>query len=203
MLHAAGFAPAYRETDLQAPEMAQARNVLQHQLKAVEPFGAMVLDGAWNLLMSNQAAQRLTSMFAEDLPAVLRDGPPNLLRLLLHPKGVRHCVANWDEAAAYTLARAQREPHLEGSHSPLEAVLAQVLSYPCVGSKFRDIDLRETPPLLIPIHLRKDEIDLRLVTTVTTLGTAQVITLQELHIETLFPADEATERALRAASESK
>jgi len=48
--------------------------------------------------------------------------------------------------------------------------------------------------LLLPIHIRKGDLDLRLFTTIMTLGTPQDVTLQELRIETFFPADQESER---------
>ena len=51
--------------------------------------------------------------------------------------------------------------------------------------------------LLVPIHVRKDDFELRLFCTYMTLGTPQDVTLQELRIETFFPADEASERTWR------
>jgi hypothetical protein len=48
--------------------------------------------------------------------------------------------------------------------------------------------------LLLPIHIRKGDLELRMFSTIMTLGTPQNVTLQELRIETLFPADDASER---------
>jgi hypothetical protein len=48
------------------------------------------------------------------------------------------------------------------------------------------------------VHIRKDGLDLRLFSAIMTLGTPQDVTLQELRIETFFPADAATEQLLRA-----
>jgi hypothetical protein len=45
--------------------------------------------------------------------------------------------------------------------------------------------------------LRRDALTLRYFTTLTGLGTPHDITLQELRIESFFPADEATEEASR------
>jgi hypothetical protein len=41
------------------------------------------------------------------------------------------------------------------------------------------------------------DLDLRLFTTIMTLGTPQDVTLQELRIETFFPADQESERCWR------
>ena len=201
MLVAAGYAPVYRETDLAAPEMAQVRKILDLMLKQAEPYGALVLDSRWNLLMSNDGATRTTVLLAEDPAATLALGPPNLLRLLFHPKGVRNSIANWEEVARATIGRAHREAALEGS-SELRAILDEILDYPDVPSDFRSVDLVEDPPLLIPVHFRREGFEARVFSTVTTLGTAQDITLQELRVEVYYPVDDASDRAIRALAQT-
>jgi hypothetical protein len=42
--------------------------------------------------------------------------------------------------------------------------------------------------------LRIGDLELRLFSTIMTVGTPQDVTLQELRIETFFPADEASEQ---------
>jgi hypothetical protein len=49
---------------------------------------------------------------------------------------------------------------------------------------------------LLPVHFRINGVDLRLFSTIMTLGTPQDVTLQELRIETFFPADAESEAAL-------
>ena len=51
--------------------------------------------------------------------------------------------------------------------------------------------------VLLPIHIKKDDLELRLFSTIMTLGTPQDVTLQELRIETFFPADVASEQVWR------
>ena len=50
---------------------------------------------------------------------------------------------------------------------------------------------------MLPVHIRRGELELRLFTTIMTLGTPHDVTLQELRIEALFPADEHSERQWR------
>ena len=59
LLLAAGFAPMYRERALDAPEMAQVRRALDFMLRQQEPYPGLVVDGRWNILLTNQGAQRL------------------------------------------------------------------------------------------------------------------------------------------------
>lgn len=55
-------------------------------------------------------------------------------------------------------------------------------------------------PLLVRCELELGGVPLALFTTLTTFGTPRDITLDELAIELFYPADDATEAALRAVS---
>jgi hypothetical protein len=54
---------------------------------------------------------------------------------------------------------------------------------------------------VLPMHFRKGDINLKLFTTIATLGIPQDITLQELRIESFFPMDEETTQIMRSWAE--
>ena len=197
LLAAAGFTPAYRETDLSAPEMAPVRTILDFMLRHAEPYGAVVVDGCWNLLQANGPASIFTQTFVADPMAILALGPPNLLRLLLHPQGIRERCANWETLARAMVGRVHRELAV-GHDGALARVLDEVLAYEGVPGDWRTLDVEEPSSLLLPMHMKHGEYDLRLYTTIASLGTAQDITLQELRVETFFPADPDSDRQLIA-----
>jgi transcriptional regulator with XRE-family HTH domain len=200
LLLAAGFAPAYRETDLESPEMAQVKKTLELILKQAEPFGAVVMDRRWNIVMSNDAATRMTALLSSDMATLMGLGIPNMMRLLFHPAGLRNSIVNWEEVARAIIGRAHKEVQLDQDPAQRN-IFEEALACPGVPEDFRAVDIVDDPPLLIPIHFRRDEFDARVFTTITTLGTAQDVTLQELRVEVFYPADEASERMLRAAAE--
>jgi hypothetical protein len=51
---------------------------------------------------------------------------------------------------------------------------------------------------VLTIHFRKGDTSLRLFTTIATLGTAHDVTLQEIRIESFFPADAESALIMRA-----
>ena len=55
LLLAAGYAPVYRETRLDAPELEPALRALDLILKHQEPYPAVVLDAQWDVLRANDA----------------------------------------------------------------------------------------------------------------------------------------------------
>src|SRR3981189_3369164 len=56
MLLAAGFAPAYRESNLAAPELTPVRQAIERILKQQEPYPAIVIDRLWNFLHATDTA---------------------------------------------------------------------------------------------------------------------------------------------------
>src|SRR5207245_788835 len=61
LLLAAGFAPAWGESDLSAPEIAQVNNALDYMLTQQEPYPAFVVDRRWTLLRGSREVYRCSS----------------------------------------------------------------------------------------------------------------------------------------------
>lgn len=199
LLTAAGYAPLYRGTSLFAPEMTQVRRAVEFLLARHEPYSALALDRCWNVVLSNAPHRRFLAQLV-DPPAVEAFGS-NLLRLTFHPEGLRPCIVNWDIVGSTIIRRVHREAD-EQTDDELAALLDEVLSYPGVTPAWRQPNLDDPPPLLLPVHLRRGSIELVLFSTITTLGTPQDVTLEGLRIETFFPANAQTERVMRAATEA-
>jgi hypothetical protein len=106
-------------------------------------------------------------------------------------------------------------PHLLSRISPVSsaddpvgsALLAEIRSYASASTVADSHPAPRPGDLLLPIHIRKGDLDLRLFSAIMTLCRPQDVTLQELRIETFFPADQESERcwqqnfAMRAAGE--
>ena len=196
LLHAAGFAPAYSETDLDAPEMDDVRRVIQWILDAHSPNPALVVDRRGEMVEANDAAFRLLAVMVDpDSPAL--QPTINVNRLTLHPEGIRPVTANWSEAAANILQRLEREHAHRPADESLASVLAEVLEYPGVAELRRRAALPTGADLLVPLEatIGSGEV-VRLVSTIATLGAPYDVTLDELRLETLFPADDATRTVL-------
>ncbi len=192
---------AFRETSLSDPEMTDIRRVLEFILERHEPFGAVAMDRHWNIVMANRANQRLIAELVDPAP-VWGDGPLNLMRLVFHPLGLRRVIVNWDEVCRSLLVRLRREVMELRDDAEAQRILQEILSFPGIAELRPDREAPAPSPLLIPVHFRTDRLDLRLFSTITSLGTAQDITLHELRIESFFPADSASDAALRAAAEA-
>ena len=195
LLMAAGFAPVYHETALDEPAMSQIRHVLEFLLKAHEPYPAIVVDRHWNVVMSNEASTRLMTSMLDPATAPVGDGL-NLMRLSLHPDGARKFTVNWVELATSIMDRLRREAAERPNDQKLQDLVAEAESYEGVA----DLPRRLAPSgsdLLVPFHYRAGDVELRLFGTIATIGAPYDITVEELRFETFFPADPATEQALR------
>ncbi len=106
LLEAAGYAAVYRQTPIDAADMAHVRGVLQFILDKHKPYAAVVLDRYANCLMGNGESANLLATLVD--PS-LRTAHANHLRILFHPLGVRRWIVNWDEVARHMLQRAERE----------------------------------------------------------------------------------------------
>jgi transcriptional regulator with XRE-family HTH domain len=198
LLSAAGYAPIHSETDLSAPEMIPVRKAIDLILHQHEPYPAFAIDRYWNLLLTNQGATQLLGTFIdpERLHRIVdADGKINLMRVMFHPQGLRPFIVNWESIASHALQRLHRETLVERDSDFSTALLKELTSDPDI-ERIWQTERRSTAQhtLLLSVHLQRDDLELKFFSTIATLGTPYDITLQELRLECLFPADEATER---------
>jgi transcriptional regulator with XRE-family HTH domain len=199
LLLAAGFAPLYRETTLEAPELAAARTALDTVLRHHEPLPAVVLDRHWNILKTNSAAQRFFALLLDSKPSA----SPNVIRMMFDPAGLRPVVKNWELVAETLIHRVHREAIGGVPDAETLRLLEQALAFPGVPRHFRTADLETPLSPIVPITFVKGDLTFEYFSMVTTLGTPQDVTLQEIRIECFFPTDEATMRnAQRLANSS-
>jgi transcriptional regulator with XRE-family HTH domain len=194
LLLAAGFAPAWRETEFAAPDLASVRSGLDYMLVQQNPFPAVVVDRRWNLLKANAGAARLV----EFLVGPLAPGAPvNLADALVAPEILRPFLVNWQDVVRYFMRSVEADAAADGT-AETAALLDRLLGYPGVDAVVQRMGIEPTSGPVLPMHFRKGEISLSLFTTIATLGTPQDVTLQELRIECFFPMDESTADVFRS-----
>jgi transcriptional regulator with XRE-family HTH domain len=194
LLLAAGFAPMWRESALAAPELAQVMRALDHMLEQQEPYPAFVVDRRWNLLRANRGAARMTEFLLG--PPVDPAAPVNLADALMSPAALRPLIVNWEEVALYFLRGVQADALADGTAETAE-LARRLAAYPDAAALARKVPAEPHGPVLT-IHFRKGDTSLRLFTTIATLGTAHDVTLQEIRIESFFPADAESALIMRA-----
>ncbi len=187
LLLAAGFAPVFEESPLDAPQIGAAREALVRILQGHLPYPAVVVRPYGELVAANAALAVLTEGAASELLTP----PVNVLRLALHPAGMARRVQNLPEWGRHVTENLRArsawspDPRLDELIAELEGYLPAVVPGP------------DHLGFAVPLRLRCDDGELHLVTTLTSFATAVDVTLAELQLEAFLPADAATARILR------
>jgi transcriptional regulator with XRE-family HTH domain len=188
LLTHAGFASVYPESAVPAPGLAHARRALELLLKQQEPYPALVLDPLCNIVMANAGLETLGKLFPVTVGQGAATTPPNLIHLMLHPGGMRQYLQGWEQLARRTLEHLRCERANHPHNQELAALEVELAANPAI---------RQPGPFLSEpldiIELRNGSVNVRLFSMLTTFWPANDVTLSELRIELLFPADAATE----------
>jgi transcriptional regulator with XRE-family HTH domain len=194
LLLSAGYAPAFPERPLDAPELAPVRAALRLILDRHDPYPGVIFDRAWNVLAANAAMQA----FATGVDPELLTPPVNVLRIGLHPRGMAPRIINLGEWRAHFLDRLQRQVVTTGDVE-LAALADEVASYPAPVHRPRADAL--PGEMLGPVRLRgQDGIELSFFGMFATFDTPFEVTTSELAMELLVPADAVTAAAFDGTS---
>ncbi|MFP3492645.1 helix-turn-helix domain-containing protein [Pseudomonas sp. SIMBA_059] len=183
---AAGYAPRYAATPLASPAMAAIREAVSHVLHANNPAPAILLGSQWEVLAANASTGVLFELVG--IPPNAADGI-NLLTTLLQTGGLGDHLINAEEIRSLAWQRATRE----ALGNPGLATLLAGLPTPA------GTELPGSMPPLVLTRIRSKRGELNFLSTFTTFGMPQDITLTSLRIEHLIPADAATWQVMRAA----
>lgn len=197
LLVAAGYAAAYPQRALDEASMQPLRQALQRMLRHHKPFPAIVVNRRWDLVMMNGTVARLFA-YVGDGETVWRkvapDGRRNVLRMFFHAEGLRPYIRNFEDVARTLLGYVEREA---AQSTAADEMLREIR---------RDADLprrlcaSEPLPQPAPVFVMRFEVNgvrLSLFTMISTFGTPQDVTAEELRVGSFYPADDETERFLR------
>jgi len=191
MLQAAGYAPMYRSSSLDAPEMQAARRSLDMVLASHRPNPSLAFDRFYDVVAANEAVGMLLQGAQPDL----LQAPVNVVKLSLHPRGMAGRIVNFSQWRSHILSRLHGQMELTGD-AYLRSLIDEVSGYPLPDASEQQDLAHEHLGVLLPLKLRTDAGVLSFISTVTVFGTPHDITLQELAIESFFPADDFTARVL-------
>jgi hypothetical protein len=185
LLLAAGFAPAFPERPLAGLEAAKA--AIDSVLQAHKPYPAFAIDRHWNVVLSNSALPQLYEGCSADL---LR-APVNAVRLILHPAGMGPRILNFAAWRAHTLSILRQQ--IEARADPvIQGLLAEVAAYPIPLNSEAPENFQDSQRLATPLRIATRLGIVSFLNTVTVFGTPNDVTLAELALEMLFPADDQT-----------
>lgn len=189
LLLAAGFAPLYSLEPLDSPLMARVEEAVTSILASHDPFPAVVMDRAWNLVRANDGAAGLFGrLFAPDPVPV----DANVLRLVIEPGPVRRSLRNWASVVPALLERARREAVGGVLDRDTAELVASLRDRHDVAEVLASPDTSRSDGPVIDLCFAVGGADLSFFSVISTIGTPIDVTAQELRIEAFFAADDAT-----------
>jgi transcriptional regulator with XRE-family HTH domain len=197
-LVAGGFAPLFKERPLDDPQMNQVMSAVRMMLENHQPFPAVAVDRAWNIRLANPSFERLAATLEPDVWTRIGGAQRNFMRLFFHPNGIRPWVTNWTAIAPLLWCRAEREAEASAGED-MRQILAELRPHQEKSLLWAAADTTLLP--VLPLRIARNGVQISLFTVIATFGTAQDVTADELRIESLFPADEATEQLFRSLAQ--
>ena len=188
LLVAAGYAPVFHERALDDPELKAAHAAMDLVLRAHEPSPAIAIDRHWRLVAANRSVAPLLA----GVDQALLKPPVNVLRLSLHPRGLAPRIVNLGEWRAHLLERLRRQVDVSAD-AVLVELLKELRGYPAPALPHT----ANSGAVAVPLRLRHGDRVLSFLSTTTVFGTPVEITLSELALESFFPADAETAKAVQ------
>lgn len=187
LLHSGGYTAAYSELDLNSADMEPVRYALQLMLDKHNPYPAMVMDGNYNLIMGNAAHQQLLARVSSgSAPATSF----NVLKAVMSYEAFRPYIANWHTVAGHLLRRLRKQvlAYAKPAHV---ALLDELLLMDPPANWQQPLENTLDGPMLTVDFVLGDTV-LRTFSTLSQFGTALDIGMEEIMIESYFPADIAS-----------
>ena len=191
LLLVAGYAPAWPQRALDAPDLEHIRGALDFILERQEPFPAIVMDQEWNIVKTNRAARRIFGFFGAT-SALSPQHARNVMHMICHPRGLRRHIVNWDEFGGPLMQTIHREA-ATGPNTAGARLRDELLAYRDMPARWKAPDPHSPSPPVLTIRLKKDDVTLAFFSTLTMLATPHDVMLEQLKIECFYPADTNTE----------
>lgn len=193
MLEAAGLPPSYPDIPMSSEAVVPFNDAIQRMLEAHEPYPAYVVNRWWDVVNANEAGQRLFPMgSAEQL---------NSVDVFLGPGPIREMIANFPVVAWTFVYRMRREVANSGPDERLNKLLQRAESF--LADVPRPIEDELGSELVICPQLRIGDQLIKTISMVARFGNAREVTLNELRVELVFPADDTAEVFFKQSASSQ
>jgi hypothetical protein len=199
MLRAAGFPEAFDEPSFDSGISPAVARAIERMLKAHEPYPMTVMDRRYDVLRMNRAGVALFTRFIAE-PSAL-PSRVNAFGALFDPRLLRPFVVEWDRVAHAFLVRLHRHALTRPDNAALGELLRSLFEYPGVPESWRQPDFSVPSEPVLTLRVRRGDLELAFLTTLTVFNAPQNVTLEEIAIESYFPLDDATESACRRVVE--
>lgn len=187
LLTAAGYAAAFPASPLCSEAGAPFRAILSQMMDNHAPFPALLCDRHWNVLEASASAAAMLGPMLEGW-----HGPPNVFALTAtHPRA-GELIANLPQVLHESLERLALEQALAGD-DPVLADLIAIVRAAAQAHPYRPGARLRSP--IMPVVWNSPGGRLSFLSVVAQCGTSEDVTVRDLRLELLFPADEATRAA--------
>jgi len=186
MLVTAGFAARFSDNRWGEDTRIAVAASIDHVLEGHEPFPAVSIDRMWNLQKANSAALRFFALLGST-------GEPNLLRDIMRPGPVRASIVNWEDSARALMRLFELEVARRPNDIEARNLLEELHAIPGVKGAVGKFIIDNPSPVLA-IQFRLGDRILNLFSLIATIGMSADAAIDDVRIETLLPADEATRK---------
>ncbi|SEK16449.1 MULTISPECIES: hypothetical protein [unclassified Variovorax] len=170
------------------------RAIIGITLERHRPFPAFVIDRHWNVVRTNGGAPELY----EGIDASLLEAPTNVVRLMLHPLGMAPRVQHLAAWRSHFIVQMRRQFDLTADPG-LGSLLTEALAWP--GGMAPIDESTGGPAMTLDIDTRIGR--LSFISAITVFGSPVDVTLQEIALEVMHPANAFTDATVRAAAAAR
>ncbi|MCU0903400.1 MAG: helix-turn-helix transcriptional regulator [Tabrizicola sp.] len=186
LLTTAGFSPQFPAFDLGSVEMSVVRQAMEWMISRHAPYPALILDRTWRIIALNRPAETIFGAVGFAVGTSLLDALNDLSRF-------EAMIENWAEVGHSSLLRLRSESARAGGIAALDRAAAILASDPRISGYQPTGGLRAIVPTIYRLHGQR----LAMVSTYAQFGSAEEVSLADMKIELMFPADPAAEAMLQ------
>jgi transcriptional regulator with XRE-family HTH domain len=206
LLASSGFISLYKERSLDHSEMKAINDALALSLFHHEPYPAIVVDRNWNMIMCNDSTTRFLGLLGDPEKIWQKVGcrsNKNIYRLTFHSSGMKPLISNWLDLAKTLLSRLHREANADPENNELNILLKDMIQASGIDMSAHTSEEPHSLAPIIPMEITLGNMTLKMVSMISSFGTAQDITTEELKVETFYPMDDITISFFKRMAELK
>ncbi len=185
LLIAAGLPILFTEASLNDEEMEPVKKVIEQVLQKHDPFPAWAIGPGLRFLNSNQAAEKV-------FPGMVGMEPSQLIDLWCSPS---HEVP--ESQRAYIVQQTLQGLKHEAFHHPHPEIPALIKQLEGYAAQFDQLPLIAESSVMCPTIMIKGQ-EVRTLSTVMRFDKVVNVTMSEVRVELVFPADEESEAILKS-----
>ncbi|MDG1812572.1 MAG: helix-turn-helix domain-containing protein [Porticoccaceae bacterium] len=189
LLIAAGFVPSNDELDFHAPELKWLRKTMTLSLKALDPYPAIVMNDASDILMVNRG---WVGLFSQTINKAVLDGITNNFEFLFSRQGAGNLISGWEDTLSVILMGLEQRALFSNSSRDHE-MCERLANHANVPADWRQraAKLEPMPSFRMQVNL-KGELKkfFSVSSTISTVGPAALLSGASININTLYPEDE-------------